>query len=176
MIDPFPPPSSGVCEAYGFTAYYAHKLERELKMFLLACHELGRFKVDLKDFKCTEDFMVRKSLGQLFHFLTQQENKTPDGPDKGLHDLLADALKNRNHLMHNLFQNYEPLKKSHKDEAAVLKQLGEIRLSIGNAFLVMRELRKKAEMELGFTEEQLNASLNKLERENSSPENGHEKQ
>jgi len=45
----------------------------------------------------------------------------------------------------------------------LLKELGRIRLSVGNAFLVIREFRKVAEEEIGITEEQIQEKLDDWE-------------
>jgi len=45
----------------------------------------------------------------------------------------------------------------------MLKQLGEIRLSVGNAYLIVREMRKVAELQFGVTEEDIDALVRRVE-------------
>ncbi len=166
-LDPFPPPSDKLCEHFGRTSYYTQKFERELKLFLLACHESGRIRIDVKKFVSAEDFLDGKTLGQLWKQLKDQENRLGQAPDLKFHADMKAAVDDRNFLFHKFFQNWNPLRASAPEEEAAFQRLGRIRLSVGNAFLVMREFRKQAERELGVTEEQIEEILRKAEGDNS---------
>jgi hypothetical protein len=160
---PYPPPPPELCEAFGSTSYYAQKLERELKLFLLACHYAGRIKLDLKKFRTAEDFLDRKTLGQLHDQLQTVEQQQGYEHDSDFPSRLEQAVENRNLLAHRFFQNYEPGTASEKLHIEMQKQLGEIRLSVGNAFLILRELRKVAERQFGITEEDIEAILSRAD-------------
>ena len=132
-------------------------------MFLLACHHAGRIQLDLKKFGTVEDFIDKKTLGQLHVQFEAVEQKHGYTPDSNLHTMLEDAVQMRNLLSHRFFQNHDPITATAQDHAAMLKQLGEIRLSVGNAYLSVREMRKVAELQFGVTEEDIDALVRRVE-------------
>ncbi|MDD5262699.1 MAG: hypothetical protein PHD76_12715 [Methylacidiphilales bacterium] len=156
---PFPPPDDEVCEQYGRTMYYAQRLEREFKLVLLGAELLGKIKINKKDFKDTKGFVARQNLGGLIKALRDGNGLE----DKNLKKMLYDACDDRNRLAHALFSNYDPVHITESKRKEMLEELGRIRLSVGNAFLVIREFRRAIEESLGFTEEQIEAELSKLE-------------
>ena len=159
---PFSPPDEELCENFGRTMFYAQKLEREFKLFLLTGEALGKIKIDKKDFQDVESFLLNnksQNLGKLIKILQSGNGLS----DENLKKLLSSALQDRNKLAHSLFANVDPERMTARTRQDLIRELGRIRLSIGNAFLVMREFRKVAEEEIGVTEEQIQEKLNSLE-------------
>jgi hypothetical protein len=159
---PFPPPDEELCENFGRTMFYAQKLEKEFKLFLLTTEALGKIKIDKKDFKDVESFLLNnksQNLGKLIKILQNGNGLS----DEKLKTLLCNALKDRNKLAHSLFANVSPERMPASQKRDLLKELGKIRLSVGNAFLVIREFRKVAEEEIGITEEQIQEKLDNWE-------------
>jgi hypothetical protein len=155
---PFPPPDEELCENFGRTMFYAQKLEQEFKLFLLTTEALGKIKIVKKDFKYVESCLLNnksQNLGKLIKILQSGNGLS----DEKLKTLLFNALQDRNKLAHSLFANVNPERMPASQKRDLLKELGRIRLSVGNAFLVMREFRKVAEEEIGITEEQIQKKL-----------------
>jgi hypothetical protein len=155
---PFPPPDEELCENFGRTMYYAQKLEKEFKLFLLTIEALGNIKIDKKNFNSVENYLLNnksQNLGRLIEIL-----KAGNGlSDESLKELLVNALQDRNKLAHSLFANVNPERMTARIKQNLIKELGRIRLSVGNAFLIMREFRKVTEEKIGITEEQLQEKL-----------------
>ncbi len=145
---PFPSPDDELCEHFGRTMYYGQKLEKEFKLFLLAAEALGKIKINREHFKTVEDFLLqnkRQNLGRLIKIL-----KNANGPaERQPEALLTGALQDRNKLAHSLFANVDPAQITAKEKETLLKELGRIRLSVGNAFLVIREFRTVAKKKSG---------------------------
>jgi hypothetical protein len=156
---PFPPPDEEICENYGRTMFYAQKLEREFKLVLLAAELLGKIKIDRKEFKSSESFVSRQNLGGLIKVFREVKGLE----DKALKKTLYDACDDRNLLAHSFFANIDPEKLSTERKAELLNELGRIRLSVGQAFLIIREFRKLLEEEIGFAEEEIEAELKKAD-------------
>ncbi len=155
--DPFPWPDDELCVEFGRTSYYAHKLERELKLFLLAAHILRRIQIpyDTTEYPSLESFLYDQTLGGLIHVLKQGGGLT----DKKLKRGLYGALNARNIVAHTALENHDPMRYRMVDRKALLTQLRELRFKIGVPFLIVREFRKVCEEEIGITEEQLQARL-----------------
>ena len=155
--DPFPWPDDTLCVEFGRTSYYAHKLEREFKMFLMAAHILGRIQVpyDTTEFSSLEAFLYGQTLGGLIHILKQGSGLK----DKELKRGLYRALDARNALAHTALENHDPMHYRMADRQVLITRLVELRFRIGVPFLIIRELRKRCEEEIGMTEEQLSAQL-----------------
>ncbi|HXT40232.1 MAG TPA: hypothetical protein VN887_09430 [Candidatus Angelobacter sp.] len=156
---PYPPPDEELCEHFGRTMYYAQKLEKEFKLFLLTNEALGKIKVNKRDFKDVEGFLLKQNLGDLINTLRNGNGLS----DRNLKHLLDQARQDRNKLAHAIFANIEPDQITLRQKQKLLRELGRIRLSVGNAFLVMREFRKIAEEEIGITEEQIRQKLDSWE-------------
>jgi hypothetical protein len=157
--DPFPLPDDELCVEFGRTSYYAHKLEHEFKLFLLAAHILNRIHIahDTAKYWSLEAFLYDQTLGGLLHVLKQSGGLE----DKKLKRDLYRALDARNQLAHTALENYDPMRCCVADRQALIAQLEELRVKIGVPFLVIREFRKLFEQEIGITEEQLQARLTK---------------
>ena len=155
--DPFPWPDDELCVEFGRTSYYAHKLEREFKLFLLAAHILNRIQIpyDASEYNSLEAFLYAQTLGGLIHALKQGGGLT----DKKLKRDLYRALDARNQLAHTALENHDPMRYRMIDRKALIIRLGELRFKIGIPFLVIREFRKVFEHEIGITEEELQAKL-----------------
>jgi len=97
---PFPPPDEEICEHFGRTMYYAQKLEKEFKLFLLTAEALGEIKIDKKDFKNLKDFLSRQNLGGLIKTLREGNGLL----DKKLKEQLYLACDDRNKLAHAFLQ------------------------------------------------------------------------
>ena len=158
--DPFPWPDDEICIEFGRTSYYAHKLEREFKMFLLAGHIQGCIPIafDSTEYSTLEAFLYAQTLGGLIHILKVGGGLT----DKKLKKQLYRALNARNELAHTALENHDPMHYHMAHRGALIRRLGELRFLIGIPFLMMREFRKMAEEEIGITEEQLQAKLRNL--------------
>jgi hypothetical protein len=155
---PFLPPDEKLCENFGRTMFYAQKLEKEFKLFLLTVEALGEIKIDRQNFTDVESFLLnnkRQNLGSLIKILRAGNGLS----DKNLETLLTNALQDRNRLAHSLFANVNPERMTARIKQDLIKELGRIRLSVGNAFLVMREFRKVTEEKIGIREEQLQEKL-----------------
>jgi hypothetical protein len=139
--------------------FYAQKLEKEFKLFLLTAEFLGEIKIYKKDFKNVEDFLLKQNLGGLIKTLRNGNGLS----DANLNQLLNQARDDRNKLAHAIFANIDPERISSQQKQELLKELGRIRLSVGNAFLVMREFRKVVEEKIGITEEQVQQKLDSME-------------
>jgi hypothetical protein len=101
---PFPPPDEELCENFGRTMFYAQKLEKEFKLFLLTTEALGKIKIDKKDFKDVESFLLNnksQNLGKLIKILQSGNGLS----DEKLKTLLCNGLQDRNKLAHSLFAN-----------------------------------------------------------------------
>jgi hypothetical protein len=163
--DPFPWPDDEICVQFGRTSYYAHKLEREFKLFLLAAHISGRIPIsyDEADFRTLETFLYAQSLGGLIHILKAGGGLT----DKTLKNQLYRALNARNELAHTALENHDPMHYHMAHRDALIRRLGELRFRIGIPYLMIREFRKIAEEEIGITEEELQAKLREVDDENA---------
>jgi hypothetical protein len=155
---PFPPPDEELCENFGRTMFYAQKLEKEFKLFLLTTEALGKIKIDKKDFKDVESFLLNNKSQNLVKLIKILQSGNGLSDEK-LKTLLFNALQDRNKLAHSLFANVNPERMPASQKRDLLKELGRIRLSVGNAFLVIREFRKVAEEEIGITEEEIQKKL-----------------
>ena len=155
--DPWPWPDDELCIEFGRTSYYAHKLERELKLFILAAHIVGRIQIcyDTTKHRSLEKFLYVQTLGGLIRVLKLGGGLT----DKKLRLGLYGALNARNTVAHTALENYDPLRYRMADRRSLIRQLGELRFKIGVPFLIIREFRKVCEEEIGITEEQLQAQL-----------------
>jgi hypothetical protein len=164
--DPFPWPDDELCVEFGRTSYYAHKLERELKLFLLATQLLGRIQIqyDAVKFGCLESFLYEQTLGGLIFIFKEGGGLT----DKNLKRDLHRALNARNHLAHAALENHDPMRFRMGDRQELLTRLRELRFKIGVPFLVILEFRKVCEEEIGITEEQLQARLMAWENDNEN--------
>ena len=155
--DPFPWPDDELCVQFGRTSYFAHKLEREFKLFLLAANILGNLKIqyDTVEHPSLEVFLYKQTLGGLIHSL----NEAGGLNDKNLKRDLYRALNARNILAHTALENYDPMRYRMSDRQALISQLSELRFRIGVPYLVIREFRKVCEEKIGITEEQLQAKF-----------------
>jgi hypothetical protein len=104
--DPFPWPDDEICVEFGRSSYYGHKLEREMKLFLLAAHILGRISIDYpSEYNTVEAFLYNQTLSPLIHIL-----KSNGGlKDKKLKEGLFEALRARNKLAHAALENHDPM-------------------------------------------------------------------
>ena len=155
--DPFPWPDDEICVEFGRSSYYAHKLEREMKLFLLGAHIVGRISIDYPstEYKSVESFLYDQTLGPLIHILKSKEGLK----DKKLKEGLFGALKARNILAHAALENHDPMYYQISDRQTLIRTLQDLRFRIGVPYLIIRELRKVVEEEIGITEEQLQARL-----------------
>lgn len=153
--DPFPWPDDELCVEFGRTSYYAHKLEREFKLFLMASHILGSIQIpyDTTEYPSVEAFLYAQTLGGLIHVLKEGGGLT----DRNLKRELYRALNARNVLAHTALENHDPMRYRMADRKALITRLGELRFRIGVPFLVIREFRKVCEEKIGITEEQMQA-------------------
>jgi len=153
--DPFSWPDDELCVEFGRTSYYAHKLEREFKLFLMASQILGRIQIpyDTTEYPTLEAFLYKQTLGELIYILKEAGGLT----DSKLKRDLYRALNARNALAHTALENHDPMHYRITDRQALIKRLGELRFRIGVPFLVIREFRKVCEEQIGITEEQLQA-------------------
>jgi hypothetical protein len=153
--DPFPWPDDELCVEFGRTSYYAHKLEREFKLYLMASHILGYIQIpfDATKYATLEAFLYSQTLGELVHVLKQGGGLT----DKKLKRELYRALNARNILAHTALENHDPMRYRMADRKALIALLSELRFRIGVPFLIIREFRKVCEEKIGITEEQLQA-------------------
>ena len=138
--------------------FYAQKLEKELKFFLLTAEALGNIAIDKKDFKDVESFLLNNKSQNLGKLIKTLQN-AGGASDINLKTLLINALRDRNKLVHSIFANVNPEKMTKGIRQDLLNELGRIRLSVGNAFLVIREFRTIAEEQIGITEEQLQEKI-----------------
>lgn len=155
--DPFPWPDDELCVEFGRTSYYAHKLEREFKLFLMAAHILGNIPIsfDTTRYPTVEAFLYDQTLGGLIHVLKEGGGLT----DRKLKRELYRALSARNVLAHTALENHDPMKYRMADREALIRRLAELRFRIGVPFLVIREFRKVCEEKIGITEEHLQERL-----------------
>src|SRR5439155_18085060 len=88
--DPFPWPDDELCVEFGRTSYYAHKLEREFKLFLLAAQIDGRIQIpyDTTKYASVEAFLYSQTLGGLIHVLKQGGGLTDGELKRGLYGAL----------------------------------------------------------------------------------------
>jgi len=155
----FPPPDEEITERLGRSIYYAQKLEKELKLVLLAAEALGIITIDFKkeDWRHPEEFLSEKALGEVIAVY----RRTRKEEDKAFICYLTRVKDSRNRLAHKLLRFYDPITRRGRD--AVLKQLADDYLEVGNGFLIVRELRMFLEEKIGLTEEQLEARLKRCE-------------
>jgi len=156
---PFPPPDDEITERLGRSIYYAQKLEKELKLVLLASDALGIITIDFRkeDWRHPEEFLSKKSLGEVIAVY----RKSVRVEDKDFIAYLLRVKTARNRIAHELVRFYDPITRIGRDE--VLKQLADDYLEVGNSFLIVRELRMLLEEKIGLTEEQLEARLKRSE-------------
>jgi len=155
--DPFPWPDDQLCVEFGRTSYYAHKLEREFKLLLLAAQIGGRIQIpyDTAKYPSLEAFLYSQTLGGLIYILRQGGGLT----DRNLKREVYGALNARNVIAHTALENHDPMRYTEQDRQALIRQFGELRLKIGVPYLLIRALRKAFQERVGITEKQLQARV-----------------
>ncbi len=166
-LEPWPWPDDEICREFGRTSYYAHKLERELKLLLLAAHIQGRIAIafDRAKYHTLENFLYNQTLGGLIYILKEGGGLTNNKIKKGLQG----ALAARNELAHTALENHDPMHYHMAHRDALLQRLDELRFRIGVPYLIIREFRKILEEEIGITEEQLQEKLRNMGPEGDVP-------
>jgi len=134
------PTEHEVFRDFGFAAFTAQMLESSLVTILLAAEDSGRIEIKKpkkrKDIE-SEIFLSERTLGQLIHFLKE------GGIDEQLTELIDDALKARNYLMHHFFawnvENYQ----SDKGRGTMLAELQQLRFRIGRSQMAFSQIREQ---------------------------------
>lgn len=125
---------------FGFIALSAQMLESSIMTTLLVAEDAG--KIEIKKPKRKEEleseiYLSERTMGQLFHIFRE------GGIDEKLTDLIDDALKARNYLMHNFFvwnsENYI----TEEGRGKMLKELAQLRLRIVRAQIAFDQIREQ---------------------------------
>ncbi len=165
--DPFPWPDDEISVEFGRSSYYGHKLERELKLLLLAADADGAISLKIPEEEepetgelkpvsnSIEEFLYKATLGGLIH----QYGLYDGWRDKKLRKRLYSALSARNELAHTALENHDPMSYDMPDRETLLQRLKDLRFRIGIPYLIIREARKLFEERIGITEEELQARL-----------------
>jgi len=171
--DPFPWPDDEVCVEFGRASYYSHKLERELKLLLLAAQAANIIQITIPTRKnintgelepvseTVEEYLYNETLGPLIYLYGKHDGWR----DKKLKKKLFSALFARNELAHTALERHDPMHYEMPDRTELIGRLKELRFRIGIPYIIMREVRKIIEERIGITEEQLQAMLMKWSKE-----------
>jgi len=126
---------------FGYAAFAAQMLESSLVQILLAMELKGRISVEKKGKKKrdmeTELFLSEQTLGVLIRELKRA------GMDKHTEEMLDDALKARNFLMHHFFVKYAGDFATEHGRGKMLKELQSLRFRIGRVQYAFSQVRQQ---------------------------------
>ena len=135
---------------FGFAAFTAQMLESSLVHILLAAEFAGRISFPKKGDIETELFLSKKTLGQLIAELKRA------GMDEHTAELLDDALKARNFLMHHFFLWHAGDYVTEDGRGKMLKELQHLRFRIGRVQYAFSQVRQQFyEKYFGITSDEL---------------------
>ena len=134
------PSEHEVFRDFGFAVFKAQMLESSLVTILLVAEDAG--KIDITKPKKKRDleselFLSEKTLGQLFRILKE------GGVDEELTELIDDALRARNYLMHNFFVWNSEDYTTEDGRGRMLRELQELRFRIGRAQMAFSQIREQ---------------------------------
>lgn len=134
------PTEHEVFRDFGFAAFTAQMLESSLVTILLVAEDGGKIKIKKPKKKLdweSEIFLSEQTLGQLFRILKDE------GVDEKLTEIIEDALKARNYLMHQFFVWNSKDYTTEEGRGRMLKELQELRFRIGRAQTVFSQIREQ---------------------------------
>lgn len=145
---------------FGLAAYHAQCLEKDLVVSLLACARLAKTAPAPAGLDELRESLHKRPLGTLL-----KEFRGLGTLDPPLEQLVEDALKKRNFLMHHYFWERATDFLSAKGRARMIGELDEIRDLLAKASLVPIALRGAALKALGIPESRREQELDKMLKE-----------
>jgi hypothetical protein len=146
---------------FGVAAYHAQCFEKSLAVFLLLHGKASGATLTLQQFDADEERLWKQTMGPLIKEF-RKLHKVGEGPE-GAEDILENARKRRNFLMHNFFWEKESDFLSEGGRTRMINELSVFSNDMEKADSLVTAIYTGLAQELGMTDDMLAGQMAKLQ-------------